>query len=395
MLGIINWLKRSIIGSGNKNNFDLVLDKINLQSNVRNILLNDYSYNLKHFSDSNNIGSDFEHGLMWMCISDYCKSVVAKNNINSNYIVFLGDFGVGKTTSIISYLKKFSIRKFVYVSNNVGSLELISRECLRLGIDVIDKSIANEDELFIFELDNVESASKLKNDYKHIKIICIHECTLSYDAFISSNIYIQRNILKVDGLIFTKSDFTDRVGIILDVCYSMSCRVIGINCGEASSNNLIMYDGSYINNIMSKLLIGNSNIDDTVKNILLGNIDSICLDKYKNYMSMILGMDNDKLQQIKSVATKLNSIGKININEQQITSALDRLLNNSDLIRKDMYIIDSMRRCEKMRPNIISDDRITKIAYGSNTNVDQVKSLIGKFTKFKSMMNNRDWLNMF
>ncbi|CAL4323191.1 signal recognition particle protein [Buchnera aphidicola] len=326
-------------------------------------------------------------------------------------ILLVGLQGAGKTTTIgklakfikENYKKKILITSLdIYRPAAIEQLNILSK---KIKIDFFFTSLTEKPiniaqsakqyaENNFYEILLIDTAGRLHIDQKMMKeIINIKksispiETLLIIDSMTGQdgmNISKTFNeLLSISGIIITKIDGDSRGGVALSARYTTKKPIKFIGTGEKLSDlkpfcpkeiaerilgmkNIL----SFIKNIEKKISYPNTtffNKDLTKKNKFNLN------DFYKQI---------NKIQKIKGVTSFIRNFpNKTNIpnvgNIQEI---------NKKTLFKMKYIINSMTKQEKLKPNIIKGSRKKRISIGSGTTVQDVNKLLKQFEIMKRLI---------
>jgi len=181
------------------------------------------------------------------------------------------------------------------------------------------------------------------------------------------------NIVGLNGIIITKMDGSAKGGGALAACTKLKIPVFFIANGE-KIEDLQKFDSTrYLSQIMGYGdLQGLLEKIDSLKDEDLENITEFNFNTYKKQLKM-----TSKIGGFTKLAGMLG-IGKI---------PKDAMGLAEDKMKQFNYMIDSMTPYERTHPEVLTTNRLQRIAIGSGTKLEDVRLLIKQFNMMSETMN--------
>ncbi len=343
------------------------------------------------------------------------KRIIAKNSLK---LLLVGLQGVGKTTTVAklsNLLKDKENKKILLVSLDTQrhaayeQLETLAKQA-KVDFFSYDKDLSAVDicknvESFIkqnsYDAIIYDSAGRLDIDkelMEEIKevenFVKPNETLLVIDSMMGqASLKVAQNFndnLKLSGVIFTRVDGESRGGALFSIKHVLGLNIRFLCSGEALSDIKEFDAESLIESIL-----GEGSLADVVKeasdifseddtkdleaNILKGKLTFVDLEKQ---LTMLLKMQDS------GIMSKLMGM--------KLGSALPSQDVQKTLIKKQVAIIRSMTKKEKLNPSILNSSRKIRIAKGSAVNVSDINRLLKQFKQISSVakkfkgMNKKD-----
>ncbi len=343
------------------------------------------------------------------------KRIIAKNSLK---LLLVGLQGVGKTTTVAklaNLLKDKENKKILLVSLDTQrhaayeQLETLAKQA-KVDFFSYDKDLSAVDicknvESFVkqnsYDAIIYDSAGRLDIDkelMEEIKevenFVKPNETLLVIDSMMGqASLNVAQNFndsLKLSGVIFTRVDGESRGGALFSIKHVLGLNIRFLCSGEALSDIKEFDAESLIESIL-----GEGSLADVVKeasdifseddtkdleaNILKGKLTFVDLEKQ---LTMLLKMQDSGIMS-KLMGMKLGA----SLPSQDVQKTL---------IKKQVAIIRSMTKKEKLNPSILNSSRKIRIAKGSAVNVSDINRLLKQFKQISSVakkfkgMNKKD-----
>ncbi len=343
------------------------------------------------------------------------KRIIAKNSLK---LLLVGLQGVGKTTTVAklaNLLKDKENKKILLVSLDTQrhaayeQLETLAKQA-KVDFFSYDKDLSAVDicknvESFVkqnsYDAIIYDSAGRLDIDkelMEEIKevenFVKPNETLLVIDSMMGqASLKVAQNFndnLKLSGVIFTRVDGESRGGALFSIKHVLGLNIRFLCSGEALSDIKEFDAESLIESIL-----GEGSLADVVKeasdifseddtkdleaNILKGKLTFVDLEKQ---LTMLLKMQDSGIMS-KLMGMKLGA----SLPSQDVQKTL---------IKKQVAIIRSMTKKEKLNPSILNSSRKIRIAKGSAVNVSDINRLLKQFKQISSVakkfkgMNKKD-----
>lgn len=324
-----------------------------------------------------------------------------------NRILLVGLYGQGKTTT--------SGKLGLYFKNRSKKVALISTDTWRpaaydqlkqlgdsINIDVYgDKTQKTPNDIYNKFKNNLEkydvviidSAGRdsLNNELIE-EIESLNETVNPTDTFlvlgadVGQTAQKQANAFKenlnITGVIISKMDGTGKGGGALSACSVVEAPVKFIGVGERVDD----FERFNSERFVSQLL-GMGDIESLIEKARLAVDEKKAKDMGAKMMSGEFDLDDlyEQLQSMKKMGSfsklmgMIPGMGDLNIDKSQMEVQEEKL-------QKWKYIMDSMTKYEKKKPDVIDVSRVKRVAMGSGTNVEDVRELLKHFRNTKKMM---------
>lgn len=340
------------------------------------------------------------------------KRIIAKNSLK---VLLVGLQGVGKTTTVAklaSLLKNKEDKKILLVSLDTQrhaayeQLETLANKAsvdffsYNKGLSAVD--ICKSVESFIkqnpYDAIIYDSAGRLDIDKELMEeiqevenFVKPNETLLVIDSMMGqASLKVAQNFndnLKLSGVIFTRVDGESRGGALFSIKHVLGLNIRFLCSGEALSDIKEFDAESLIESIL-----GEGSLADVVKeasdifseddtkdleaNILKGKLTFVDLEKQ---LTMLLKMQDS------GIMSKLMGM--------KLGSALPSQDVQKTLIKKQVAIIRSMTKKEKLNPSILNSSRKIRIAKGSAVNVSDINRLLKQFKQISSVAKKFKGMN--
>ncbi|MBI2667815.1 signal recognition particle protein [Candidatus Woesearchaeota archaeon] len=323
-------------------------------------------------------------------------------------IMMVGLFGSGKTTTIGKLAKYYSKRGYKIATLGLDvhrpaapdQLEQLSRQ---INIDCfIDKKEKNpvkiynkfKNEFGKYDILIIDTAGRdaLSNDLiKEIKElnedISPDEKLLVISADIGQAAQSQakafHDSVNLTGVIVTKLDGTAKGGGALSACAATNAKIKFIGLGEKLDDLEQFNPKGFVSRLLGmgdlgallekvKDEISQEKAEDLGKRFLKGEYNLV--DLYEQMESM------KKLGPLNKIMELIPGMSSVDIPKEMLDIQEDKL-------KKWKHVMDSMNKEELENPDeIITTDRINRIAKGSGTNISEVRDLIKQYRQSKKLV---------
>jgi signal recognition particle subunit SRP54 len=322
-------------------------------------------------------------------------------SLKNQRILLIGLFGSGKTTTagkIARWFKTRGLRPALIAcdTHRAAAQEQLKQIGDRLEIPVYSEGgkpekIASEalkkarEDILIFDsagrdaLDN-ELARELKELGKTIKpdeVLLVIPADIGQAARKQAEEF--NKLVGITGLVVTKLDGTAKGGGALSSASVSEAKIKFIGIGE-KSEDFEQYDPQ---RFVSRL-IGYGDIQGLLEKAKEAGIDK---KSAEHIMSGKFTM-NDFYEQIKSMQKigPLNKIAEMIPGVSGMKIPKDMLEVQEEKMKKWRFIIDSMTPPEREEPDMIKQARISRIAKGSGTKPEDVRSLLKYYKQVKKII---------
>ncbi len=335
------------------------------------------------------------------------KKEIKLSKKRPNKIMLVGLFGSGKTTTagkLGNYFKKRG-KKVALLQLDVwrpAAAEQLEQLGEKLKIDVFtDKKEKDavkiykkfKDKFSKYDLLIVDTAGRdalskdlIKEIENVTKIVKPDESLLVISADIGQAARKQteqfHKSCKITGIIATKMDGTARAGGALSACAVSGAGIKFLGIGEKLDDLEEFNPKGFAGRLLgmgdleallekAKEAISEERAEDLGKKFLKGEFNF--LDLYEQLQAM------SKMGPITKILDMIPGMGNIKIPKEMLEVQGDKL-------KRWKHILRSMTKKELENPEIITSDRINRIAKGSGSTVGEVKELLKQYKMSKKMM---------
>lgn len=331
------------------------------------------------------------------------------------YYMLVGLQGVGKTTTVakLGYLLKRNYNKKVLlvgldisrlaayeqlsILSNNNDLDFFSYDHKEKLEIVLQKVMLYAKENY-YDVVILDTAGRLAIDTNLIgelqyiySIVLPKELLLVIDSLMGqSALTVARSFqekLQLTGIIITRADADNRGGAVLSVSYETNLPIKLVGEGE-QVNQLAEFNPE---KVVNSLL----NVGD-IQSLLAGVENEFSQEEVKNAKDrLVRGVFNlnDYKKQILSINKMQGGLGGMLSMIPGIGKNIKKVVNNenldTNLLKKQLAIINSMTPLERKKVEIISFSRKKRIANGSGTTLADINILLKQFTQmakvFKKM----------
>lgn len=192
-----------------------------------------------------------------------------------------------------------------------------------------------------------------------------------------------KETLSISGVIITKMDGTGKGGGALSACSVVEAPVRFIGVGEKVED----FERFNSKRFVSQLL-GMGDLESLLEKAQVALDKDKAQDIQEKMMSGEFDLDDlyEQLNAMKKMGSMTKLMGMIpglsgmNIDKSQMQVQEEKL-------QKWKFIMDSMTKKEKAKPDLLDVSRIKRIAVGSGTNITEVRELLKHFKQTKKMMD--------
>lgn len=322
-------------------------------------------------------------------------------------IMMVGLFGSGKTTTIGKLAKYYSNRGYKVAAvgldvHRPAAPDQLMQGCKRVGVPCfIDKEEKNALKIY----------DKFEKDYNKYDILIIDTAgrdALSKDLIreiesLNNKIKPDENLLvtsadigqaaqqqaeqfhkscNITGVLVTKMDGTAKAGGALSACAVTGAPIKFIGTGEKVDDLESFDPKGFVGRLLgmgdlsallekAKEAIDEETAQDLGKKFLKGEFNF--LDLYEQMQAM------NKMGPLSKIMDMIPGMGNLNIPK-------DMLQVQEDKLKKWKFIMQSCTKEELENPEIISVNRINRIAVGSGTSAKEVRELLKQYKQSKKLM---------
>lgn len=326
-------------------------------------------------------------------------------------ILLVGLFGSGKTTTVgklAHYYQKRGKKVAVIAADTFrpAALEQLQQIATKINVPVfgnaheknpvkiIQAALKQEKEFDLFLCDSAGRNAldaELQNEIKQIHSVFKPEHTwlvLGADMgqLAAKQSKAFHDLVGITGIIITRMDGSAKGGGALAACQYSKSPVYFIGTGEKTAD-LEGFDATrYLSRIMGygdlqtlleKAKEASEEIELDPSELLQGKFD--------------LEMFYQQLEATKKIGP-LDKVMEMMGAKQQLPKEL--LETGQEKLNQYKFIMDSMTKKEKQNPDLLNNSRIARIAHGSGTTQEQVRSLLSQFKRmqkgFKQLKNVKE-----
>ena len=187
---------------------------------------------------------------------------------------------------------------------------------------------------------------------------------------------------KVSGVIITKLEGTAKGGGALSACAVTSAKIAFIGVGEKVDDLEVFYPQRFVGRLIglgdiesllekAKEVISEESAKDMQEKFLKGNFNLV--DLYEQMKAM------KKMGSFKKIMGMIPGMSGINLPKEMLDVQEGKL-------EKWKFGMDSMTKEELEDPDVISADRIDRIAAGSGLSIKTIRELLKQYRQGKKMM---------
>ena len=294
-------------------------------------------------------------------------------------IVLLGLFGSGKTTTagkIGYWFKKRGVEPTLVGldRDRPAAFDQLKQLGSRIDLRVSDKIVPGP---LVVDTAGRDALSKkmLDDARKVVKKVSPTHVFLVVPAEMGHEAGKQAEALSdlITGVVITRMDGSAKGGGALSACASAGVPIAFIGTGERMDDFELFNSKRY----MSRLL-GWGDIEGLIEKAKevqtdVGKVDLENLNMVSFYKQM------EALTKMGPFEKVLQMVGLTDLDKRTMGDMKTKL-------RKYRFMIDSMTEAERLEPEIISRSRIDRIAAGSGTSPQDVRSLLKEFKMMKRMV---------
>ncbi len=320
-------------------------------------------------------------------------------------IMFVGLYGVGKTTTVVKVARYFQKRGLkvaiicadyhrpaasvqlkqlaekihvsVYVDGDGNPLKAIEDGLKRFkNFDVILLDTAGRDAL---DEKLAEELKQIASSFSPDETLLVIPADIGKVAGRLSSEF--NKLVGIDGVVITRMDGTAKGGGALTSCYLTGAKVKFIGTGE-KIEDLELYDPK---KFVSRLL-GLGDLESLIEKAREAEVKEEKLEKIvegdftlEDFMEQIRSLQ--RMGPLKQIFSLLPGVGMMKIPEELLEMQEKKL-------KKFVAIIQSMTPEERRDPSIINYSRIKRIARGSGTCEADVRELLNQYNAFKKLMKS-------
>jgi signal recognition particle subunit SRP54 len=325
----------------------------------------------------------------------------------TNYVLMLGLYGSGKTTSISKLAFYYSKRGFKVAAlgldvHRPAAPEQLEQLCTKAKISCfIDKNEKDpikiwnkyKDELKKFDVVFIDTAGRdainasLVKEIKEIyRVILPQHMILVMAADIGKTAERQAREFKkagrISGVFVTRMDGTAKGGGVLVSCNEVNAPVLFMGIGEKLQDIESFSPTSFVSRLLgmgdlegllekAKLAIDEKDKKSMEKNLKEGKFS--LMDMYEQIKSM------QKMGPLGKITELIPGIGGMKIPEG--------LLNvQESKMKRWKCAIDSMTKKERENPDLLTSSRIQRISKGSNVPTNEIREMLKQYKLVKSFV---------
>ncbi len=311
-------------------------------------------------------------------------------------ILLLGLFGCGKTTVAgkLAYFYKTHGLPTILVGcdfSRPAAFEQLEQIAEQVNVPVLNGKNLKEAEKELTGQKNkvtiIDSAGRDALDKKMVKEIreidkifkpkekyLVIPAELGQDARKQAEEF--KNAVNITGVVVTRMDATAKGGATLTACKIADAKVKFLGVGEKVQDLDKYVPERFVSRLLGfgdlqSLLEKFKVQEEEAKKVAEGELDLNIF--YQQLVEM------QKQGSIKKIVDMIPGFGQLKLP----TDALDV---GEEKMKKWKYVIDSMTKEEKEKPEIVKSSRVERVSKGSGTKVQEVNELLSNFKKMKKMM---------
>ncbi|MBI5392113.1 signal recognition particle protein Srp19, partial [Candidatus Woesearchaeota archaeon] len=190
------------------------------------------------------------------------------------------------------------------------------------------------------------------------------------------------DVCNISGVIVTKMDGTAKAGGALTACAATKSQIKFIGLGEKADDLEVFNPEGFVSRLLgmgdleallekAKEVISEDQVKDLGKKFIKGEFNF--LDLYEQMQAM------SKMGPLSKLVELIPGFGKMNIPKEMLEGQQEK-------IKKWKFMMQSMTKEELEDPEIISGNRIDRIAKGSGVKVEEVRELLKQYRQSKKML---------
>ncbi len=266
-------------------------------------------------------------------------------------------FSDRKEKDPVRVYKKFKeeLNEFDIILIDTAGRDALSRELIK-EIEGLNKEIKPDERLLVVSADIGQAAEKQAKQF--------------HDS------------VNITGVIATKMDGTAKAGGALVACAVSGAPIKFIGVGEKVDDLEEFNPKGFVGRLLgmgdleallekAKIAIDEEKAEDLGKKFLKGEFNF--LDLYEQMQAM------KKLGPLNKIMDMIPGMGNLNIPKEMLEVQEEKL-------EKWKYIMQSMTKEELENPDIITSNRIERIAKGSGTTTHEVRELLKQYRQAKKLM---------
>ena len=331
--------------------------------------------------------------------------VEEKIKLKPHRILLLGLFGCGKTSLAgkLAYFYKTKGLDVVLVGcdfSRPAAFEQLCQIAKQVNVPVINGKNLREAEKELEKHKNkiviidsagrdaldkklIEEIKKIDEIFKPEEKYLVIPAELGQDAKKQTSEF-KKNI-DITGVVVTRMDATAKGGAALTACKTSEAKVKFITVGEKIQDIERYVPERFVSRLLGfgdlQSLLEKFKIqEEEAKKIAEGEIDLNIF--YKQLVEI------QKQGSISKILDLIPGFGHLKLPAEALNVGEEKM-------KKWKYIIDSMTKEEREKPEIIKSSRVERIANGSGTKVQEVNELLSNFKKMKKMTKKLKQIKKF
>ena len=307
-------------------------------------------------------------------------------------IMLVGLFGSGKTTTagkLAKFYKKRGLKVAVMATDTwrPAAYDQLEQLAKTVGVDFFEKKLPAYDIILIdtagrdaLSEELIEELNQLSSTIQADERLLVISADIGQAAQKQAQAF--HDTCKITGVIVTKLEGTAKGGGALSACAVTSAPIMFIGVGEKIDDLEVFYPQRFVGRLIgmgdletllekAKEVMTEEKAEDMKEKFLKGDFNLV--DLYDQMASM------KKMGSLKKIMSMIPGMSSLQLPKEMLDVQEEKL-------EKWKYAMDSMTKEELEDPDILSADRIDRIASGSGVGIGVVREMLKQYRQSKKMM---------